>query len=52
MLTAKKKVLFVFKNGDHLFFELATTLKNFGGPSGYQKKKLISFPKLISVGNT
>ena len=38
MLTAKKKVLFVFKNGDHLFFELATTLKNFGGQVAIRKK--------------
>ena len=30
MLTASKKVLFVFENGDQLFFELATTLKNLG----------------------
>ena len=38
MLTAKKKVLFVFTNGNHLFFELATTLKNLGAKRLSEKK--------------
>ena len=42
-LTAGKKVLFVFKNGDQLFFELATTVKNLGA-KWLSGKKLISRP--------
>ena len=43
LATRMLKVLFVFKNGDQLFFELATTVKNLGA-KWLSGKKLISRP--------
>ena len=42
-LTVGKKVLFVFKNGNQLFFELSTTVNNLGA-KWLSGKKLISRP--------